>query len=219
MTQQFDDSIPATFDDVAEFTPAFPNGNYILTIVRMENTEGQYGPGLKWVMTVVNATTGEQIMTPNGGALTASGRPEAYEWFQFSSKTLTPRSKPYPWVRAFLNRPIVVGESGAKIIRELQGKSAAAYIAPDPREIGGRQKILSIEPLAQAASAPKYAATGEPLPPSAPSSTPAVPADLMAELEELRKLKAAQNQATVAAAIGGVSEESYKALFGDQVPA
>lgn len=216
MTMQSEE---ATFDDVTEFTPVFDDGTYILTVVRIEATDGQYGPGLKWIFHMTNQATGQQVKAPGGGALTASGYPEPYEWFQFSSKKVTPKTKVYPWIAAFLGRPPSIGESGSGLVRAVKGTSAVAMVGVPANDPGGRQKILTIKPVTAAAPptprpapsptpTPQYTAQGEPIAEDDEEAT------LLAQLEETRKRKAAANQAKA-----GVTEESYQALFGNQVPA
>lgn len=209
MTMQATGQAPA-FDDVQEFTPIFDDGTYILTVARIEATEGQFGAGLKWVFTMVNKATGEPVYAPNSS--------ELYEFFQYSSTKVTPRTKVYPWLVAFLGRPLQIGESGAALVSAVLGRSAEAMIGVEAGDMGGRQKILTIKAVggktARTAAqvtppaAPKYTAQGDLMEPDEDDEDA-----LLARLEAARARKGAANRAKA-----GVSDETYNAIFKDELP-
>lgn len=202
----------ATFDDVQEFTPVFDDGTYILTVVRIEATDGQFGAGLKWVFTMVNKATGEPVYAPNSS--------ELYEFFQFSSTKVTPRTKVYPWLVAFLGRPLQIGESGAALVQAVLGRSAEAMIGVEAGDMGGRQKILTIKSVGvgatrtarQAATpqAPIYTAQGDPIEPAGIDDDEE---ELLAKLEAARARKGAANRSKA-----GVSDATYNEIFKDDLP-
>lgn len=139
----------AAFQDVRADASPLEDGRYLLKVVRLEpSDDGQFGPSIRWVFNVADPATKAIIRDSQG---------EFYEWHQYSSTKLTPRSKAYPWIVALLGREVQVGESGGAIARELIGKRAVAMVGP--KEAGGRAVILSIKPFT---SAP--AATPEPAP-------------------------------------------------------
>lgn len=133
---------PATFDDVRADSSPLEDGRYLLKVIRLEAAEeGQFGPSIRWVFNVADAAT-KVVMRDNIG--------DPYEFHQYSSTKLTPRSKAYPWIQAFLGRDVHVGESGAEIARSLVGTKAVAMIGP--KDPGGRPVILSIKALPSGAT-------------------------------------------------------------------
>lgn len=188
------------FDDVSEYAPAFDNGEYDLTVVRIENAEGgKYGPSLRWIWNMRKVATGEIVLAPD-----SSG--EAYEWHQYSSRRLTPRTKHYAWIRALLGRAPEIGESGVALLQAVLGKSMRSYCAPDPAEPGGRQRIMTADPIPARSQ-----------PPAAMSAPAPVEEDdeeaLLARLEAARARKGAANRENV-----GVTDEAYRAIFKDDIP-
>lgn len=203
MTQQTD-AATGYFDDVTEFVPAFEDGEYILTVVRIEPSDGgKFEPGLKWVFGMVSRVTGERVLAPNSN--------EPYELFQFSSKKLTPRTKIFPWITAFLGRQPAIGESGVELVRLVLGKSAMAYVGVAADDPGGRQRILTIKPVLTA-TAPRAVQAPAPPPEPAPVEEDDEEA-LLARLEAARAKKGAANREKA-----GVSEEAYRAIFENQIP-
>jgi hypothetical protein len=132
----------ATFDDVRADSSPLEDGRYLLKVVRLEAAEeGQFGPSIRWVFNVADAAS-KAVMRDSIG--------DPYEFHQYSSTKLTPRSKAYPWIQAFLGRDIQVGESGAEIARSLVGTKAVAMIGP--KDPGGRPVILSIKAFSSGSS-------------------------------------------------------------------
>lgn len=143
----------ATFDDVRADSSPLEDGRYLLKVVRLEAAEeGQFGPSIRWVFNVADAAT-KALMRDSIG--------DPYEFHQYSSTKLTPKSKAYPWIQAFLGRDITVGESGAEIARSLVNTKAIAMIGP--KDPGGRPVILSIKPfsLTAVAAPPPPSADGD----------------------------------------------------------
>ena len=199
-----DTSTGVAFDDVAEFTPVFEDGTYVLTLVRIEPTEGQFGAGFKWVWNMVSHPDGERVMAPNT-------TDEAYEMFAFSSRKLTPRTKAYPWLAALLNRQLEIGESGAALAQAALGKSMLSYVGIPTDGKSDRQQILTAKPIAAKATAPRAVAA-----PAAPLESADDEEDedaLMAKLEAARARRGAANREKA-----GVSDEEYRAIFADQIP-
>ncbi len=196
------------FDDVSEYSDAFEDGEYVLTLVRVESAEGgQYGPSLRWIWTMKSASTGAVVP-----GLDSSG--DLYEWHQYSSTRMTPRVKHYPWVVALLGRAPAIGESGVALVKAVLGKSMFAYCARPDGDPSGRQKILKCRPVAisgvdrSAGSAPAYTAQGDPIGADDDEDEDA----LMARLEAARARKGAANRAKA-----GVSDATYKELFPDNI--
>lgn len=209
MTQQTE-AAPGYFDDVTEYTDAFEDGEYVVTLVRVENAEGgQYGPSLRWIWTMRSAATGEVVP-----AMDSSGTP--HEWHQYSSTKMTPRVKHFPWVVALLGRAPDIGEKGVALVRAILGKSMLAYCARPAGEPGARQKILSCKPVASgvprpapaAAATPKYTTQGEPI-----ATDDEDEDELLAKLEAARARKGAANRTKA-----GVSDATYEALFVEELP-
>lgn len=149
------DTEAGVFDDVREGAGC-PLGDqrYILKIVRLEATEGEFGPSIKWVFNCADASL-------NPPALVRDATGEAYEFFQFSAKKMNVGTKPHKWACAFLGREVGAGESGASLARELLGKKASCLIGPNQKS--GKQCILSARSI-EAAAAPA------PTPPPAPAT-------------------------------------------------
>lgn len=197
------DRADVAFDDVAEFTPVFEDGTYVLTLVRIEPTEGQFGAGFKWVFNMVSHPDGERVLAPNT-------TDEDYEMFAFSSRKLTPRTKAYPWLAALLGRALEIGESGAALARAALGKSMVSYVGIPTDGKSDRQQILTAKPVpSKAAAPPRAVAAAVP----AASSEDDEEAAILAQLEAARARKGAANREKA-----NVSEAEYRAIFGEQLP-
>ncbi len=203
MTQQ---TGPAYFDDVTEYVDAFDDGEYVVTLVRVETAEaGKYGPSLRWIWNLKNLATGEVVP-----AADSSGG--NYVWHQDAGTKMTPRVKHYPWVSALLGRAPEIGESGVALVKACLGKSMVAYCGrPAGCEPGTRQKILTCKPV-PAAGAPR--AVQAPAPAIAPPAEEDDEEALLARLAAARAKKGAENREKA-----GVTDEAYRAIFDNQVPA
>lgn len=118
---------------------------YVLKLVRLELSDhAQYGPGVRWVFHVADAEGGKDL------ALIRMADGEPYEFFQITGTRLqAPKPgakipKAFKFACAFLGRQIRIGESGSEIARELIGKKAEAFLAPNEN---GNLAVMSIDPL------------------------------------------------------------------------
>lgn len=112
---------------------------YIFKVVKLEADSNDKGPSVKWYFNV--AHRGDPP-SPIRDADTG----ELYEVWQWTGADLTPSTKAGTWVAALLQRPIQIGESGAKLAEELLGKRMLGLWGVNPRSEKGNKGILSVEP-------------------------------------------------------------------------
>ena len=136
----------AIFDTVSNVEgKQFEPGRYQLKVVRLEAATGQFGPQIKWIMNVSEKSD-------DGWALHYDNDGQPYEWHQYTSTKLSPKTKGRKWAQAFLGRDLEDGESGAEIARALVGCKANAILGPNER---GYSAILQIDPAPKPKKAPK----------------------------------------------------------------
>ena len=141
------------------------DGRYLLRVDSLEDMpDGEFGPGIKWVLNVADATTKEFLLDERGFKA---------ELWQFSSAKLTPRAKGRKWVEAFLGRTLdEENDDGDQIMADLLGKWAIAILAHNDKD---RIAIVTVSPLKKGAAAPatKDPATRQPVGAGAPARAPA----------------------------------------------
>lgn len=121
------------------------DGRYLLRVDSLEDMpDGEFGPGIKWVLNVADATTKEFLLDDRGFKA---------ELWQFSSAKLTPRAKGRKWVEAFLGRPLdEENDDGDQIMEALLGKWAVAILAHNDKD---RVAIVTVSPTKTGTPAPK----------------------------------------------------------------
>lgn len=111
-------------------------GKYFVKVKALEDApEGQFGPGIKWIFTVA---------TPEGGVVKDDRGFDA-EFWQFSSDSLSSRSKGGKWAAALLGRELTPQDKGSEIAKALIGKKGVALIADN--EEGTRKNIVKMSPM------------------------------------------------------------------------
>ncbi len=135
-------------------------GRYILTVLRLEPTEhAEWGLGIKWVFSVAPAATPEAVKYDDQG--------NVYEFWQSTSRKMSPRAKARKWSEVLLGRKLEEGQKPSP--RDLIGRKMNAMIVHEPGADGGLRARVSSESL------PKpYGTTPAPVATNGASRAPAV---------------------------------------------
>ena len=107
------------FKDVST-TSNYPKieGSITVEVLDIEDADpGQFGDRIKWVFKVWD-DYGEAVTWQDG---------EEYEWWQYTSTSLSPKSIAGKWAQALLGRALADGEQGADIAQAVIGKRANAF--------------------------------------------------------------------------------------------
>ncbi len=144
------------FNDVQQDKSKFDldSDKYIFKLVRLEASEhAEYGPGVRWIFNVA------QRGDPPSPIFDASTGDKLELW-QTTNADLSPGVKAGVWAAALLQRPIEVGESGAKIADALIGKTMLGLwgVNPNSKTTPKAKGILSVEPYRAPAKAGAKAA-------------------------------------------------------------
>jgi hypothetical protein len=137
----------------------FEDGRYIVKLLKLEDLplselHPDWTPQMRWYFNVATYPDQQVLMGPNELPI---------EFWQYSSISMTPKSKARPWVEALLGRPLVDDvDKGEQITRDVLGRKAVALIGIGPN---GKKAILSIQPFID----PKQNGNG-PAPAEAPVS-------------------------------------------------
>ena len=152
------------FDEQVGNSGFIEDGTYIAKLIRFEDAPAQdFGPGMKWVFWLWEEATKTPIV---------DGNQEMYEFFQFSSASLAPKSKARPWMEALVGRALVEGESSAALAAEATGKSARAVLENVLKDGQYRTKILSMKPYTAKAGGKGKAQPEPELVAAAPAAAP-----------------------------------------------
>lgn len=132
------------FNDVQQDKSKFDldSDKYVFKLVRLEASDHpEYGAGVRWIFHV--AQRGDPP-TPIFDAATG----DKLELWQTTNADLSPGVKAGVWAAALLQRPIEVGESGAKIADALIGKTMLGLwgVNPNSKTTPKAKGILSVEP-------------------------------------------------------------------------
>src|SRR5690349_6373849 len=131
------------FDTPGSYT-SVEDGAYVLRLMKLEDTaDNGYGPGNKWVWHVYYEASRELIKDEDG---------EPYEFFQFSSAKMGPKSKAGKWFTALLGRDLEKGEDPQAIVNAAMGKYMKALIGNVEEDGITRTKILNCQPMPKAPS-------------------------------------------------------------------
>lgn len=125
------------------------------TLVAIEElTDGQYGPGLKWIMNL------------DGDVTTEDGRPR--DTWAFSSQKLSPRSKLYKWVKGILGESRMPAAGGTLDLSQIIGARVKVMFEHVPGFDDSGQPITKEKVVGI-----KTAGTATPSPAPAPAPAPA----------------------------------------------
>lgn len=142
-------------------------GKYYGKVIRLEPTDGQFGPQVKWTWEL--ATLDGQVLTNDRGFNA--------EWWQWSSPKISrggkKPSKAYLWGSALLPGVEIMEMTGEAFAKAVVGKKAVLLIGPNDN---GNTTILSMSPLPAKNGAGKTA-------PTAPATSPEEPPDDPAAIE------------------------------------
>lgn len=140
------------FQDPTESSfPQITDGQYLLQLQRLEDAEpGQFGPRVRWVFLMWNASTREQVCWENG---------EPYEWWRMTSPKTGQRSTARKYMEALLGRDLTTDDTGEALAKAVVGRTALAMVATNDE---GWAEIVSIKPYTKGSA--QAQATPEPAP-------------------------------------------------------